>query len=101
MKFVKMHGLGNDFVFFEDKQGADKDFSQLAVKLCAPHTGVGADGIIVIVPSDKADVRMRIINATAVKLKCAATASVALQNTSMTIRSSIKKNLPLKHWPVL
>ena len=47
----------------EDKNGADKDFSQLAVKLCAPHTGVGADGIIVIVPSDKADVRMRIINA--------------------------------------
>lgn len=63
MKFVKMHGLGNDFVFLEDKNGADKDFSQLAVKMCAPHTGIGADGIIVIVPSDKADVRMRIINA--------------------------------------
>lgn len=31
MKFVKMHGLGNDFVFLEDKNGADKDFSQLAV----------------------------------------------------------------------
>ena len=46
MKFVKMHGLGNDFVFLEDKNGADKDFS-----------------IIVIVPSDIADVRMRIINA--------------------------------------
>ena len=57
MKFVKMHGLGNDFVFLEDKNGADKDFSG------APHTGIGADGIIVIVPSDKADVRMRIINA--------------------------------------
>ena len=63
MKFVKMHGLGHDFVFFEDKEGADKDFSELAVKLCDRHTGVGADGIIVIVPSDKADVRMRIINA--------------------------------------
>ena len=63
MKFVKMHGLGNDFVFLEDKNGADKDFSQLAIKMCAPHTGIGADGIIVIVPSDKADVRMRIINA--------------------------------------
>lgn len=63
MKFVKMHGLGNDFVFFEDKDGANKDFSELAVKLCDRHTGVGADGIIVIVPSDKADVRMRIINA--------------------------------------
>lgn len=63
MKFVKMHGLGNDFVFFEDKSGSGKDFSQLAVQLCDRHTGIGADGIIVIVPSDKADVRMRIINA--------------------------------------
>lgn len=62
MKFVKMHGLGNDFVFFEDKNGAGKDFSQLAVRLCDRHTGIGADGIIIIVPSDKADVRMRIIN---------------------------------------
>ena len=33
MKFVKMHGLGNDFVFLEDKNGADKDFSKLAVKM--------------------------------------------------------------------
>ena len=63
MKFVKMHGLGNDFVFFTDKDGADKDYSSLAVKLCDRHTGIGADGIIVVVPSTKADVRMRIINA--------------------------------------
>ena len=63
MKFVKMHGLGNDFVFFEDKDGAEKDFSELAVKMCDRHTGIGADGIIVIVPSSVADVRMRIINA--------------------------------------
>ena len=62
MKFVKMHGLGNDFVFFEDKQGADKDYTGLAVRMCDRHTGIGADGIIVIVPSEKADVRMRIIN---------------------------------------
>lgn len=63
MKFVKMHGLGNDFVFFEDAAGAAKDFTDLAVAVCDRHTGIGADGIIVIVPSDKADVRMRIINA--------------------------------------
>lgn len=63
MKFVKMHGLGNDFVFFEDKDGVHKDYTELAVKLCDRHTGVGADGIIVIVPSETADVRMRIINA--------------------------------------
>lgn len=58
-----MHGLGNDFVFIEDKDGMTKDFSDLAISMCAPHTGIGADGLIVIVPSDIADVRMRIINA--------------------------------------
>ncbi|WP_288831897.1 diaminopimelate epimerase [uncultured Megasphaera sp.] len=63
MKFVKMHGLGNDFVFFEDKNGMNKDFSQVAITLCDRHTGIGADGIIVIVPSNVADIRMRIINA--------------------------------------
>lgn len=63
MKFIKMHGLGNDFVFIEDKNGADKDFSNWAVRMCDRHTGIGADGIIVIVPSEQADVRMRIINA--------------------------------------
>jgi len=63
MKFVKMHGLGNDFVFFEDSQGEHKDYSQMAIRLCDRHTGIGADGIIVIVPSTVADVRMRIINA--------------------------------------
>lgn len=63
MKFVKMHGLGNDFVFIEDKNGAEKDFSKLAIKMCDRHTGIGGDGLIVIVPSSKADVRMRIINA--------------------------------------
>lgn len=62
MKFVKMHGLGNDFVFIEDKQGQNKDFAPLAQKICNRHTGVGADGLIVIVPSTVADVRMRIIN---------------------------------------
>ena len=46
MNFVKMHGLGNDFVFIEDKQGATKDFSDLAQRICDRHTGIGADGLI-------------------------------------------------------
>lgn len=58
-----MHGLGNDFVMFADKDGQTKDYTQIAIQLCDRHTGIGADGIIVVIPSDKADVRMRIINA--------------------------------------
>ena len=62
MNFVKMHGLGNDFVFIEDKTGQDKDYTALARAMCNRHTGIGADGLIVIVDSRVADVRMRIIN---------------------------------------
>ena len=62
MDFVKMHGLGNDFVFIEDKTGQDKDYTVLARAMRNRHTGIGADGLIVIVDSRVADVRMRIIN---------------------------------------
>lgn len=62
MDFVKMHGLGNDFVFIEDKTGQDRDYTALARAMCNRHTGIGADGLIVIVDSRVADVRMRIIN---------------------------------------
>lgn len=62
MDFVKMHGLGNDFVFIEDKTGQDKDYTVLARAMCNRHTGIGADGLVVIVDSRVADVRMRIIN---------------------------------------
>lgn len=62
MDFVKMHGLGNDFVFIEDKTGQDKDYTVLARAMCNRHIGIGADGLIVIVDSRVADVRMRIIN---------------------------------------
>ncbi|MFZ5943841.1 MAG: diaminopimelate epimerase [Bacillota bacterium] len=63
MKFTKMHGLGNDFIildtFTEDING---EYSSLAVKLCDRHFGIGADGLIFILPSDTADLKMRIIN---------------------------------------
>lgn len=62
MKVTKMHGLGNDFIVFADPQGATKDYSQAAIKWCDRRTGIGADGLIIVMPSDKADIRMRIIN---------------------------------------
>ena len=62
MKLTKMHGLGNDFVVFSDPNGANKDYKELAIKLCHRQTGIGADGLAIVVPSDVADIRMRIIN---------------------------------------
>jgi diaminopimelate epimerase len=67
MDFLKMHGLGNDFVLIDLLDGverrADEDWARLAVALCDRHFGVGADGVLLALPSECADVRMRIFNA--------------------------------------
>ncbi|XES77101.1 MAG: diaminopimelate epimerase [Candidatus Bathyarchaeia archaeon] len=65
MNFWKMHGLGNDYVVIDNRDGkiADKDTSVFAKKLCERRFNVGADGLLLVYPSTKADVRMRIFNA--------------------------------------
>jgi len=63
--FVKIHGLGNDFILIDclNKSLGDSSFlSYLAKKLCDRNFGIGADGLILILPSSKADLRMRIFN---------------------------------------
>lgn len=63
--FVKMHGLGNDFILIDciNKSLGDSSFlSYLAKKLCDRNFGIGADGLILILPSSKADLQMRIFN---------------------------------------
>ncbi len=64
MKFTKMHGAGNDYVYinaFEESLPAD--LSALAVAMSHRHFGIGADGLIVIHSSDIADARMQMFNA--------------------------------------
>ncbi len=63
IKFVKMHGLGNDFIYVDCMDRALDNLPELAVRMSRRHVGVGADGIIAILPSEAADCRMRIFNA--------------------------------------
>ena len=63
MKFTKMHGLGNDFLVIDARGLTGVDFNALAPRLCHRQTGVGADGLLLVLPAGAAaDVRMRIIN---------------------------------------
>lgn len=62
MKFTKMHGLGNDFVVVEDFDLRLKNVDRLARRLCHRNFGIGADGLVVLRPSDVAVCRMRIFN---------------------------------------
>jgi len=62
MKFTKMQGAGNDFVVIETND-MQRDWSQVAVAMCDRHYGVGADGLLLLLPSDVADFRMRTFDA--------------------------------------
>ena len=63
IKFTKMHGLGNDYVYIDcTKNGEPHDVSSLAQKMSDRHFGVGSDGIILICKSDVADFKMRMFN---------------------------------------
>lgn len=62
MKFTKMQGIGNDYLYFNCFEEKIENPSELAIKLSDRHFGVGSDGIILIEPSDHADCRMDIYN---------------------------------------
>ncbi|TDF98317.1 diaminopimelate epimerase [Paenibacillus piri] len=62
MNFTKMHGLGNDFIIVAGEHELPSDASELAVRLCSRFFGIGADGLVYILPSEIADYQMRIIN---------------------------------------
>lgn len=63
MKFTKMHGLGNDYIYVNCLKESVSDPSGLAVKLSDRHFGIGADGLILIKPSESADFEMDMYNA--------------------------------------
>lgn len=63
MKFTKMQGTGNDFLFVAARDADERDWARLSQAMCERHYGTGADGLIVVLPSERADVRMRLFNA--------------------------------------
>ena len=63
MKFTKMNGIGNDYIYINGFEEKVDDPSALAIKLSDRHFSVGSDGVIIILPSKVADFRMRMFNA--------------------------------------
>ena len=62
MKFTKMHGAGNDYIYL-DARGMEEDWAELSRAMSDRHFGIGSDGLILIMDSDTADLRMRMFNA--------------------------------------
>lgn len=63
MEFTKMHGAGNDYIYFNCLENMIEDPESLSIKLSDRHFSIGGDGIVLICPSEIADVRMRMFNA--------------------------------------
>src|SRR5574344_2704261 len=65
MRFTKMHGLGNEYIYFDlvSHPISSVDWHALAIRLSNRHTGIGGDGIVLIMPSETCDFRMRMFNA--------------------------------------
>ena len=62
MKFTKMHGIGNDYVYVNCFEEKIDDIPKLAIAVSERHFGIGSDGLILVCPSDVADVRMDMYN---------------------------------------
>ncbi len=62
MKFTKMHGCGNDYVYINCFEETVNDPSELSKRVSDRHFGIGSDGLVLICPSDAADCRMRMFN---------------------------------------
>ncbi|MDF2658518.1 MAG: diaminopimelate epimerase [Paenibacillus sp.] len=62
MNFTKMHGLGNDFIVIAGESRLPDNAASLAVSCCNRFFGIGADGLVFVLPSDRADFMMRIMN---------------------------------------
>ena len=62
MRFTKLHGAGNDFLIVDGHE-RERDWAKLASSICDRHFGVGADGLLVALPSEAADLRMPLFNA--------------------------------------
>ncbi len=82
MKFTKMQGIGNDYVYVNCFEEKIEDPSALAIQVSDRHFGIGSDGLILICPSEVADCEMAMYNADGSR-KCVEMEFAVLENICM------------------
>ena len=87
MKFTKMHGIGNDYVYVNCFEETVENPSAVARYVSDRHFGIGSDGLILIKPSKIADCEMDMYNLDSSRVPCAETVSAVLPNMPMTTAS--------------
>lgn len=108
IKLTKCHGSGNDFLIIDEISNnysfTEEDRANLAIAFCNRSTQLGADGILYVMPSNKADARMRVFNADGSEasmcgngIRCVARYVCELLNVKEAIIETMKANLEVKN----
>lgn len=108
IKLTKCHGSGNDFLIIDEISNnysfTEEDRANLAIAFCNRGTKLGADGILYVMPSNKADARMRVFNADGSEasmcgngIRCVARYVCELLNVKEAIIETMKANLEVKN----
>ena len=82
MKFTKMHGIGNDYIYVNGFEEKIENPAEFAITWSDRHKGIGSDGLVLILPSDYCDFRMQCLTPMDRKPKCVAMLPVASGNMS-------------------
>lgn len=96
IKFTKMHGAGNDYIYVNAMDFPVRNPEELAIRLSAPHTGIGSDGLVLIGSSKIADFSMRIFNADGSEAMMCGNASRCIGKYVYDKRLTNKKNVTLE-----
>ena len=94
-KFEKWNGLGNDFVIVNGAEETIEDYSAAAAEICDRHFGIGADGLVILLPCDREDVdfEMRIFNSDGSEAEMCGNATRCIAKYIATNQLSDKKEL--------
>ncbi len=96
MKFTKMHGIGNDYIFINCFEESVQAAEQLAIKMSNRHFGVGSDGLVLIMPSQRADFRMQMYNADGSEAEMCGNAARCIGKYVYDNRLTREKNISLE-----
>ena len=97
INFTKMHGIGNDYVYVDGFKETIPNPNAFSEFISDRHFGMGADGLVMILPSEIADFRMRMLMQMALKVKCVVMQQDVLVNLFMKQAILQKQILHLKH----
>ncbi|MDR1897063.1 MAG: diaminopimelate epimerase [Prevotellaceae bacterium] len=96
LKFVKMHGTGNDYVYINCLEQNVENPEELAIKVSDRHKGIGSDGLVLILPSETCDFRMRMFNADGSEAQMCGNASRCIGKFVYKYGLTTKKELTLE-----